>query len=413
MPRLFALFLLLLLTLQFAVAQAPIYSSDELFQQARTEAFEQKNYPRAIELVKQALVKSPDYTDLSVFLGRLYTWTDQTDSARVVFDQLLARKVENDDFFLAYASLEYWNDQESKALQLIDQGLVYSPQSEELLLLGAKVYYSLEQYENADKHLNKLLALNAKNTEARELSAKIRDLTSLNSFGVTYNYVHFDKQFANDWHIVGVSYKRRTAIGSVIGRVNYANKFASNGVQFELEAYPRLSKTFYMYVGAGVSNQVGIFPKFRTGASLYANLPKSFEGEIGFRQLYFSDNLFMYTGSVGKYFHNFWFNMRTFITPSSSNISHSYTGTVRYYTKGANDFIGFQIGTGISPEDNRNNLLDRSPYKMKTFKAGVDYNFAIQKRTICSISATYFNQEYLPQTKGNQFDVSVGIVRNF
>jgi YaiO family outer membrane protein len=396
-----------------ALAQDNALSSDELFIQSRKEAFDQKNYPKAIQTIRQALVQSPNYTDLSVFLGRLYTWSDQIDSARATFDQLWKRDVDSDDFYLAYASLEYWHDDADKALTILDKGLFHTPSSETLLFLKAKVLYGENRYEQASAVLDKILTLDSKNTEAREMAAKINDVTSKNSVGVTYNYVHFDKQFADDWHIVGVSYKRATGFGSLIFRTNYANKFADNGVQFELEAYPRLSKMFYMYIGTGYSNHVGLFPKFRTGASLYANLPKSFEGEIGFRQLYFSDNLFMYTASVGKYYQNFWFNLRTFLTPSDSNISHSYTGTIRYYTKGANDYLGFHFGTGISPEENRNNLLEGSLYKMKTYKAGVDYNFSIQKRNLFSISATYFNQEYQPLQKGNQLDISLGYVRNF
>jgi len=281
------------------------------------------------------------------------------------------------------------------------------------LILAAKIRYSLDQFEKAESVLNELLSINPKQTEARELSSKIKDLTTLNAVGVNYNFVHFDRQFAHDWHIVGISYKRRTPLGSVILRTNLANKFNENGIQFEAEAYPRLSKMFYMYVGAGYSNNVGIFPKFRSGVSLYANLPASFEGEIGIRQLYFSENLLMYTGSVGKYYQNFWFNLRTFITPGNSNISHSYTGTVRYYTKGANDYLGFHFGSGISPEENRNNLLDFTEYKMKTFKLGIDYNFSIGKRNLLSVSGTYFNQEYRPRTTGNQIDLSLGFIRNF
>lgn len=388
-------------------------SPDALLIQARKEAFENKDYSAAISLLKQALRVSPDYTDLSVFLGRVYTWDSQPDSARIIFNSLMQKEVENEDFFLAYASLEYWNDQEEKALEILGKGLAYNPKSEDLLILASKIYYSIDQIDKAENSLSELLTLNPKNTEAREFYSRIRDLTHLNALGITYNYVHFDKQFSDDWHIVGISYKRRTSLGSVIFRTNLANKFGDNGIQFEAEAYPRLSKILYMYIGAGYSNNVGIFPKFRSGLSLYANLPASFEGEIGIRQLYFNNNLIMYTGSVGKYYQNFWFNLRTFITPDNRNISHSYTGTVRYYTKGANDYIGFQIGTGISPEGNRNNLLEFTEFKMKTFKVGLDYNFTFGKRNQFSVSGTYFNQEYRPGTSGNQIDINLGYIRNF
>jgi tetratricopeptide (TPR) repeat protein len=235
-------------------------TSDELFAKARKAAFDEKDYPTAIKIAQQALEKSPDYTDISIFLGRVYTWSNDLTSARQVFDKLDQRNVKDEDFYIAYASLEYWNNQYDKAISILDKGLSYHPQSEELWLLKAKVYNSNNQYIEAEKATSSVLGINPKNTEARALANRIKELTSKNALGITYNYSHFDKQFDNDWHIIGVSYKRATSIGSFIIRGNYANKFAQNGTQIELEAYPRISKTFYLYAGAGYSNDVGIFP---------------------------------------------------------------------------------------------------------------------------------------------------------
>ncbi|WP_312510349.1 YaiO family outer membrane beta-barrel protein [Chryseobacterium culicis] len=387
-------------------------SADELFLKARNTAFEQKDYPASIALARQALEKSPDYTDISVFLGRLYTWNKDLSSARAVFEELEKKGVQDEDYFLAYASLEYWNDQNTKAIDILNKGLSYHPKSEALLLLKAKVYYGMDDYTEADKAVTALLSVNPKNTEARALAVRIIEFTSKNAVGITYNYSHFDKQFDDDWHIVGVSYKRITPIGSVILRGNYANKFAQGGTQIELEAYPRLSKMFYLYVGGGYSDDVGLFPKYRTGVSLNANLPHSFEAELGYRQLYFTNSIWMYTAAVGKYYKNFWFNLRTYITPDSKNISHSYTGTVRYYTKGPQDYFAFQIGTGISPEENRNNLLENETFKLKTFNIGAEYNFSLHSN-LFSVGTMYYNQEYRPGEKGNQFDLTLGYTRKF
>lgn len=387
-------------------------TADELFAKARTTAFEQKDYTTSIALAKEALEKAPNYTDISVFLGRLYTWNKDLPAARAVFEDLGKRGVQDEDYFLAYASLEYWNDQNTKAVEILDKGLSYHPKSEALLLLKAKVYFGMDHYEEADQAVKTLLSINPKNTEARALAVRINDLSSKNAVGIVYNYSHFDKQFDDDWHIVGVSYKRVTPIGSVILRGNYANKFAQGGTQIELEAYPRLSKMFYLYVGGGYSDDVGLFPKYRTGVSLNANLPHSFEAELGYRQLYFSNSIWMYTAAVGKYYKNFWFNLRTYITPDSKNISHSYTATVRYYTKSAQDYFAFQIGTGISPEENRNNLLENETFKLKTFKIGAEYNFSY-RTNLFSVGTMYYNQEFRPGEKGNQFDITLGYTRKF
>lgn len=401
---------LLLFSITISAQQSP--TADELFLKARTTAFEQKDYLASIALAKQALEKAPNNTEISVFLGRVYTWNKDIVSARAVFEDLRNKGVKDEDFFIAYSSLEYWNDQNTNAIKLIDEGLANHPSSEPLWLLKAKVYFGMNNYAEAEKATASLLLINPKNTEARALAVRIGEFSSKNEVGITYNYSHFDKQFADDWHIVGVSYKRMTSLGSVILRGNYANKFAQNGTQIELEAYPRLSKTFYLYVGAGYSDDVGLFPKYRTGVSLNANLPHSFEAEIGYRQLYFTNNIWLYTASVGKYFKNFWFNLRTYISPDNKNISHSYTGTVRYYTKSSHDYFAFQIGTGISPEENRNNLLENETFKLKTFKVGAEYNFSVY-RNFFSVGTMYYNQEYLPNVKGSQFDVTLGYTRKF
>lgn len=389
------------------------FSSDELFARARNEAFEKKNYPAAVELAKQALNQSPDYTDISIFLGRLYTWDKNVVAAREVFRGLEQKEVRDEEFYLAYASLEYWNDDYAKALEILEKGLQYNAKSEALWMLKAKIHNSADEYEASQGAINQLLELNAENAEARAMLVQLQSLTAKNSVGISYGFTHFDTQFDQDWHMAGLSYKRATKLGSVILKGNYAYKFGESGTQVELEAYPRISPTFYLYLGAGFSGDVGIFPKYRTGASLNANLPKSFEAEIGYRQLYFSENILLYTAAIGKYYKNWWFNLRTYITPDSSNISHSYTATARYYTKGAQDYFSVQAGTGISPDDNRNNLLNDDTYKLKTFKLGADYNFSVKKTNLFSVGATWFNQEYRPETRGNQLDVSLGYTKLF
>lgn len=388
-------------------------SSDDLFLEARHKAFEEKDYTAAKKLALQALAQSPEYTDIAVFLGRIYTWNDETDEARKVFQNIEKTMDPSTDFYLAYTSLEYWNENYTEAISIIDRGLIKYPKHEELLLLKAKIQNSGDLYSDASETIKELIAINPKNTEARELANRIEINNTKNAIGVNYNYSHFDKQFADDWHQVSVSYKRQTALGSLIIKVNYANKFKDNGVQYEVEAYPRLSKTFYMYIGGGYSDSDGIFPKYRTGASLYANLPKSFEAELGYRQLHFSDDVWMFTGSIGKYYKNYWFNLRAFVTPSDHNISHSYTFTTRYYTGDANNYLSLAIGIGISPEDFNNNLLENTTYKLKSFKIGANYNFSIKDLNLITIGANYYNQEYRPNQKGNQYDVSVSYSRKF
>lgn len=405
----FILFFLLLTVSQFAKAQ----SSDELFKSARAAAFDEKNYPKAIAISKQALEKSPDYADIRVFLGRLYTWSKYTDSARTEFNRIISKQPTYEDAYVALGYLEYWNDNSQQALLIVNNGIKNSSASEPLLLLKAKILNDLKNWKEADLVVNQILKQNPQQTEARALATRIRDNSALNRFGVTYDFVYFDKQFDDPWHLASVDYGRQTKLGSVIGRVNYANRFKSNGIQFEVDAYPRISNTFQAYVSAGYSPDQGIFPSYRAGFSLYANLPLSLEAEAGFRYLRFSDNTWIYTASLGKYYKNFWFNLRTYLTPSNEAVSQSFSFNTRYYFGGADDFLSLGIGTGLSPDNQQNNVLINTPYKLKSNNISVGYRKSFKSFNIITLQARVENQEYLKDTKGNQFDFGIGYIRRF
>ena len=412
--RLFYFFLFLIVFSKAAYAQNGA-SSDELFQQARHAAFDQKDYPKAISLSKQALTKSPDYSDIRVFLGRVYTWSGKTDSARAAFNYVLGKHPDNEDASFAFGSLEYWNNNSPKALQITNAGLKYHPKSNDLLLLKAKVLNDLKRYSEASNTLDTLIKKDPGNTDAHALADRVQDNASVNKIGVTYDYIHFDKEFSAPWQLASLEYGRQTSLGSIIGYVNYANRFNTDGVQYELDAYPHISKTFYAYMSGAYSDNVGVFPKTRAGFSLYANLPASFEAEAGFRYLHFTGDTWIYTASVGKYYKSFWFNFRTYLTPSNSSISQSYSVHVRYYTGGADDYLSLGVGTGISPDDPRNIILlnNGNNYKLLSDNVSLAFWHTFKRRNVFFLTASLDHQEYKFQTWGNQLDLGIGYLRRF
>lgn len=111
-------FILILLSTIRVSAQKDL-SSDQLFIKARKIAFEEKNYPKAIAITKETLQKSPDYADIRIFLGRMYTWVDKLDSARVEFERVREKSKGYENLYIAYGYLEYWNDNSKKALSII------------------------------------------------------------------------------------------------------------------------------------------------------------------------------------------------------------------------------------------------------------------------------------------------------
>jgi len=173
---------------------------------------------------------------------------------------------------------------------------------------------------------------------------------SHSAIGTDVTYVTFGGAI-DPWRLASLTLSRRGAWGSLFGRVNVANRFATTGTQFEVDAYPRLSANTYLYLNAGTSSS-SVFPDNRIGAEFFSALPNAWEASAGFRRMVFAgDPVMLYTGAIGKYAGNYWFSLRPFIRFTSDKTSASAGLTVRRYTADANNYFGGRISYGNSPTD--------------------------------------------------------------
>jgi YaiO family outer membrane protein len=396
-------------------------SADGLLKLARKAAFDEKNYTKALDYLYKGLKLSPDYADIKIFMGRIFVWTNEYDSATEYFESVLKQSPGYEDAIMAYSDMEYWNEHYPKALAIVEQGLRYHPASQDLLVKKGKILTAMKDYHNADSTLKEVLKINSKNKDALTLRDKIQTESTKNAISFTYDFSYFTKQFSNPWHMVSLDYGRVTDMGKIIGRFNYASRFGGKGGQLEIDAYPHISKTFYAYLNAGVAiiDTVG-FPRMRAGFSLYANLPASFEAELGVRYLKFSGNpIFIYTEYLGRYIKNWLFSERLYLVPSefSSTVSASFTFSGIYYIGGesADHLIGGNVGFGVSPDDRSASSvqLDGTVAKLPSFKANVFYKTKVSKFWVFSLSQGIFYSEYFPGSHGTEYEFSIGWLRRF
>lgn len=412
------LFLIVGLFFQLAASAQSEPGSDELFKQARQAAFDRKDYPLAITLCQQALKKSPDYAEIRTFMGRLYTWSNQLPAARQQFTLVLAKDSTNKDALSAATDLEFWNNRPSQALVYCATALRHYPADSDLLLKKARILNDLKLTTEAYTVVAGLLQAEPANADARALADQLKWASSKNMLTVSYNYLYFDDNYndalhKNPWSLASIAYGRSTRMGSVTGRLNYANRFGKTGWQGELDAYPHWSKTFYSYLNIGVSGSEPVFPRFRAGFSLYANLPKSFEAEAGFRYLQFTDDTWIYTVSVSKYVNSLWFNLRTYLVPGNRDISQTYIGTVRYYYGTTDDFIALSGGTGISPDEARNALLGQDIRKLASQRASIEFRKRFLSRFTPSVVLSWFGEEQSTRPRGNQWGIDLVLRQQF
>ncbi len=85
----------------------------------------------------------------------------------------------------------------------------------------------------------------------------------------------------------------------------------------------------------------------------------------------------------------------------------SYNLTARYYFGGSDDYFGTVLGYGISPDDQANSIqINTQLYN--SYKLAFDYKKKLNTHNVLSISLAWFNQEYKPGVKGNQYLISGG-----
>lgn len=394
--------------------------SAQTFEQAKDYAFNgQRAKARAI--CRTILAKGFD-SDVATLMGRTYAWDKQYDSARVVLQEVLVKSPDNSDALSALADVEYWNDRYPQALEYCNRILVKDPQNESVQFQKARILNSADQYDEAAKVLEKILEKNSANSEALRLLDKVRLELIKNKITLSYSYDYFDNSAYNKdpWKLTYLQYTRKTSIGTVIGRVNYADRFGSKAFQFEADAYPSIGENDYLYLNYGFSN-MSIFPDNRAGFEWNHSFPMAFEGSLGARLLHFqgSKRVIIYTGTFGKYFGNYWMSLRPFITPGSDGTSVSSYLSVRRYFSDPENYIGLKLGMGSSPDERRLLLNDPNHQAhLKSQSVRLDFNHIFSNRWILSTGAAYAREEYwslseLKIKSGNIFSFQLGVAYLF
>jgi YaiO family outer membrane protein len=379
-------------------------NTDELFKQARELGFSGKRQ-QARELCRTILEKKPGYHEVRVFLGRLFLWDKVYDAARKEFLQVIRERPDYKDAYNALIDAEYWTKNLDLALKYCDDGLRVDPDNEDFLLKKTKVLMKKEDYSAAVETVERLLEINPSHREALLLLDRIQYSTELFKISQKYRFDGIKKQGRElePWHLFALELSTKTPLGTLIGRVNYASRtFGSSvkyGRQFEVDAYPKFADGFYAYLNAGYSGD-SIFPKYRFGGELYLSLPASFEFSAGIRYLEFSSsNVLIYTGNLGKYYKNYWFSIRPFITDKTSGFSVSTLLLIRRYIRSRDNYLGFSLGYGSSPVEI---FYLEDIERLNSYKIGVEINRLLSRALVVKCLLRFEREEYVLNKFGNR-----------
>jgi YaiO family outer membrane protein len=403
--HLFRLILVLVFALSLRAQER--FDPDVLFKEARDLGFGGR-HEEARQLCRKILEQYPGYNDVGIFLGRLQSWDGQYDDARQTLLDVLSRTPESQDARSALIDVELWSGNASQALEQSEAGLRSSPADEGLLYKKALALHDLGHPDEAAESLERILDLNPSNSDARSLMETLKAGRRSYKLKVDYGYDRLPSLPA-PWHESSVSLERETSFGSVVGRVNYVSRFSIDAYQYEVDIYPGLRRGLYAYVSYGYSPNA-IFPRHRGGVELFSNPGKGFEFSGGLRYLRFSENVWVYTGSAGRYIGNYFVSIRPFVTPGTVGTSLSGALTFRRYYGDSDSYIGMHIGAGSAPEDSLDTVdLER----LNSFTIGASGSLPVGHGAYWTFSAGWDSERLPLDRHRNRSSLGTGLIKRF
>lgn len=325
---------------------------DETFQLARQKAFAGRGEEARILLIT-ILEQQPQHQDARMLLARSYAWDKQYNQARQHLQKVKEHMPSNEEAIHARVDVEMWDEQFQAALIEVNKGLEYYSASEELLFKKSQILSLLNRFNEAVTTLDQLLVVNPEHEPGMFLKSQLASKQLKYNVGLKYSVDIFNRSF-DPAHHASVQVSRINSWGTSIVRVNYANRFLMQGVQPELELYPKISKRIYAYVNYGGSTSV-LFPKHRFGAEVYGTVSKKLEASIGLRHLYFEsfNQATIYTGSVGWYINKYWVSFRPSLITNQIVSTYSSSLTIRRYFKNEETYLDFSASLGLLPDERR------------------------------------------------------------
>ncbi|WP_166521605.1 YaiO family outer membrane beta-barrel protein [Zobellia amurskyensis] len=418
----------------WAKGQEVVFNTvDEVtFEEARNLAYEGDFRSANVMLSQLVKPESKDYNARSL-LASTYSWNGEYDKAREEFNTITSSERNNRNTWIAAIKNELYAKNNAIAIGLANKALVYLKSDAEVERLKtiaeegvANTEYQESGWFNQDDAVvsQKISVAITKKEEQGAVKPEAIDTLAAktpvaeevlnNKISVQNSATVYDTRY-DPMFYSSISFKRQTLAGSIIPRINYSNRLGVNGVQYDLDFYPKFSKRFYAYLNYGYSNS-SIYPNHKMGGDLYANLPGAFEFSAGGRYITFeTKNVSVITNSLGHYRGNYYFSLRSYITPQPDNLTR-FSGNllVRKYLKDAENYWGLNVGMGYSPElrqlTSGDELLAETLLYVESQRLSLEYQFTGKNNPNIYRANVGATRQELAFTSGKFFyGVSAGI----
>lgn len=199
-----------------------------------------------------------------------------------------------------------------------------------------------------------------------------------------------------------------------MGFINYGqvldktvDPFQKINMQYRLDAYPILGDHNYAYFSYAYSAS-NIFPSHQVRGIFYHQFGKGYETSLGVYYMKWDKPFIIYTGSIAKYYENYWFSLRPYFQFKEGSLYQSYLLFARRYFNNPEDYLNLMIGYGSSPEDQSYLYNYESIYSMKSLNFQLNYQKNIS-HWLFILGAGIKFEEYTESETRNHLHFEIGI----
>lgn len=310
-----------------------IVNPETEFLRIRTMAFD-GNYEEAAADARKLVNAFPSYGDARILLGRILAWQKDYKQAAAVIDTLLKTEPDNADALSARRDISLWS---------------------------------------------------------KENTAVATDLRT------GYSFDYFTKPYTRFWQVFSLGAGHRFKWGPASAGVNVGNLITDEStniyateMQFEAEAYPRLSNQNYAYVAYAYSPGT-YFPTHRAAFELWQILPAGWAVSAGLNYYYFDRNIFIALASVEKYLGKYWLSGKCYVYFKDDGPRTSFYLNARRYFNDF-DYLQLTLGTGTAPDEPYGIREDIN--RLSANSVRLVYNFNVKGRFSVRLGAGYSREEY-------------------
>src|SRR5690606_3866338 len=246
--KIFLLSILLCFYVQIYSQEVSENNTDDLLRQA-TEEYQASQFQRSLQLTERALELAPDYHDIRLLKIRNNLALTNLSSADQDINTLLQKVPQYEGLKAVILQRINRFEDESKALAYLDNIDIIYPEDIIFQVKRSQLYLEANQPKEAKKLATLLIKKNNLEPGHRYLLQNVLRQTVTDEIGVNYSYIGSSKEYVDNapWHRISGEYQHNFGRTSTLARATYSNRGTREGVLYEVEAYPVLSKKLYTF----------------------------------------------------------------------------------------------------------------------------------------------------------------------